>query len=261
MLYLIDPPALGGGVGKVKPIDVVQNELICVTQMTQMKKCLVIASTYREIEPFMKAYREDMSKWDDRLEIDVLVTGVGLTATTYSLARQVFLKRPDLVIQAGIAGSFDKRIKPGSVHIVSDDCIGDEMVIDGRKLFTVFDLGLRKKDHPPYRNEWLKNPHREVLKMTGLDSVKAISVNQVNTDKKTIRILRKKYKASLESMEGAALHLVCLCENIPFLQIRAVSNVVGERRKEKWKLGKSVSVLNKTLFEMLDRLAIQKQNP
>ena len=229
--------------------------------MKEMKKCLVIASTPREIEPFMKAYRQDMSKWEDQLEIDVLVTGVGLTATTYSLTGQIALKRPDLVIQAGIAGSFDKKIKPGSVQVVSDDCIGDEMVIDGRKLFTVFDLGLRKKDHPPYRNEWLKNPHRDLLKMTGIEPVKAISVNQINTDKKTIRILRKKYKASLESMEGAALHLVCLCENIPFLQIRAVSNVVGERRKEKWKLGKSVSVLNKTLLELLDQLAMQKQNP
>ena len=255
MLYLVDPPALGGGIRKVNPIAVVQNELICGTKM---KNCLIIASTLREIEPFIKSYRKDTGTRENRIGIDVLITGVGLTATTYSLTRQVSLKRPDIVIQAGIAGSFDKEIKPGTVCAVGADRIGDEIVIDRNKLFTVFDLGLRKKDQQPYRNEWLKNPHKEILKLSALPAVRSISVNEINTDRKMIRLLKKEYGASLESMEGAALHLVCLSENIPFLQVRAVSNQVGERRKEKWKFGKSITELNRILLELLVKLSLQK---
>ena len=34
-------------------------------------------------------------------------------------------------------------------------------------------------------------------------------------------------------MEGAALHYACIMEHIPFIQLRAVSNFVGERDKNK----------------------------
>jgi futalosine hydrolase len=64
--------------------------------------CLLVAATTKEIAPFLDRYRADAGN----TQVDVLITGVGLTATTYSLAKQVGLKKPDLVIQAGIAGFF-----------------------------------------------------------------------------------------------------------------------------------------------------------
>jgi len=52
-------------------------------------------------------------------------------------------------------------------------------------------------------------------------------------------------------MEGAGLHYVCLQENIPFLQLRAVSNDVGQRDKSKWDLSTSIGALNKELTNIL----------
>jgi futalosine hydrolase len=40
-------------------------------------------------------------------------------------------------------------------------------------------------------------------------------------------------------MEGAALHMVCLENKIPFLQIRGISNWIGERDKSKWKIAEA----------------------
>ena len=45
-----------------------------------------------------------------------------------------------------------------------------------------------------------------------------------------------KFLPVIESMEGAALHYVCLMEKIPFLQIRSISNYIGERDKKKWNM-------------------------
>jgi futalosine hydrolase len=55
-------------------------------------------------------------------------------------------------------------------------------------------------------------------------------------------------------MEGAALHYVALCEKIPFLQLRAVSNYVGERDKNKWALREAIANLNMELQRILIKL-------
>ena len=41
---------------------------------------------------------------------------------------------------------------------------------------------------------------------------------------------------------GAALHYVCREMNIPFLQIRAASNYIGERDKEKWQMKEAIGL-------------------
>ena len=223
-----------------------------------MEKCLLIASTFAEIEPFLTHFTGENPAWAGELELDVFVTGVGLTQTAYGLTKQIALKKPGLVIQAGLAGALDKKTKPGNVYLVSSDRVGDEIVFEKGKLVTMTGLGLRKSSQPPYKNEWLTNPHKALLKRAGLPRVKAISANQVSTDKKTIRAYRDHYKASLESMEGAALHLVCLSEQIPFLQLRAVSNPVGERDKKKWKMKKATRQLNRALIALMEEIAKHK---
>src|SRR5258705_4301847 len=97
---------------------------------------LLIAATAKEIAPFLQYYRNEQNL----LNIDILITGIGLTSTTYHLIRQLQLKRPELVIQAGIAGCFNKQLSLGSVLIIGQDMIADESVVESGKLKTLFDL-------------------------------------------------------------------------------------------------------------------------
>ena len=62
------------------------------------------------------------------------------------------------------------------------------------------------------------------------------------------------FNADIETMEGAALHYVCLQEHIPFLQIRSISNHVGERDKTKWKIKEAIENLNKELQILINDL-------
>src|SRR4026207_2318190 len=104
--------------------------------------CLLIAAPAPEIAPFLFPYRNTQEQFTQGRNIDVLVTGIGLTATAYHLAKQLQLKRPELVIQAGVAGCFDHQWPLGSVLAIRQDTIADESVVEMKKLKTLFDLKL-----------------------------------------------------------------------------------------------------------------------
>lgn len=216
--------------------------------------CLLTAATAFEIAPFLEHYRNSDLPFYVDIHIDVLITGVGLTAATYNLQKQIQVKKPDLVIQAGIGGSFDKRLAMGTVVAVKKDTIADLGVIEKKQFQSVFDMGFAMPNQFPYKKGWLVNPGLHLLKRNSLKKVTAISVNQVTSSSKMAGLYEEKYQPMVESMEGAALHYVCLMENIPFLQLRSISNYIGERNKKKWEVKKAVSHLNNELIRLLNSL-------
>jgi futalosine hydrolase len=211
---------------------------------------LLIAATVKEIAPFLEHYRNTQKL----LYVDILITGIGLTSTTYHITKQLQLKQPDLVIQAGVAGCFDKQMPLGSVVIVKQDTIADESVMELKKLKTLFELNLVPQNQFPYDKGWLMNSNNTFIRRSRIKTVKGISVNQITTSKEIIRFYKKKFNPVTESMEGAALHYVCLLENIPFLQVRSISNYIGERNKKRWNMNESINNLNKELLRLLGTL-------
>ena len=211
------------------------------------KNILVAAATAKEISPFIESTRAG-----NFTNIDILITGIGLTASTYHLTRQLALKKYGLVIQPGVAGCFDPKIGLGEVVAIKQDAIADQSVIELEKLKTLFDLDLVPQDQYPYKKGWLINPHKGILKKMKLKIVNGVSVNQISTSKQMIKFYREVFDPVTESMEGAALHYVCLSENVPFLQIRSISNYIGERNKQKWDMMNSIVNLNETLIKIIN---------
>lgn len=62
----------------------------------------------------------------------------------------------------------------------------------------------------------------------------SLTVAGVSGDPARAAALRKRYDPLTENMEGFALALACRCGHIPFVELRAVSNAVGERNKRAW---------------------------
>jgi futalosine hydrolase len=215
--------------------------------------CLLVAATVMEISPFLAYYRDAKNSLADDLDIDILITGIGLTATTYSISRQIQIRRPELIIQAGIGGCFDQSIPLGSVMAIKQEAIGDQAVIESGKMKTLFDLGLVPGNQFPFLKGWLINKSG-VLKKTKLKKVKGITTNEITTAKQRIKLYQESFDPAIESLEGAALHYVCLMEKIQFLQIRSVSNYIGERNKKNWNLKDSIVNLNKELTGLLESL-------
>ena len=210
---------------------------------------LLIAATAKEIELFFEYYKNTKKTQN----IDILITGIGLTATTYRLLKQLQLKRPDMVIQAGVAGSFDKEIPLGAVVVVKKETIADQSVIELKRLKTLFDLQLIPHDQFPFKKGWLEN-NNEALKKLRLKKVNAISVNEITTSKQRVQFYEKSFQPAIESMEGAALHYTCLMEKIPFIQLRSISNYIAERDKTKWDMKKSIVNLNQELIRLVETI-------
>ncbi|MBM3415464.1 MAG: futalosine hydrolase [Bacteroidetes bacterium] len=212
--------------------------------------CLVIAATPIEIAPFLAELKAEKLT---NADIDVLITGIGLTATTYSLMEQLRIKRPDLIIQAGVGGCFDKTVPLGKVLAIKIEAIADQSVVELNKLKTLFDLKLVPQNNFPFKRGWLVNNNR-VLKKMKLRKVTGVTVNEITTSAERVKFYRKKFNPVIESMEGAALHYVCLKEKIPFIQLRSVSNYIAERNKKNWNMKESILNLNAELIKLLSQL-------
>lgn len=205
------------------------------------------------------------------LEIDTLYTseskrmkvifhqgGVGLLANSVALMRMAYEEKPDLVVQVGVAGCFDPSVPLGNIFAVKDDLPGDIGVEEDGKWKDIFDLKLEKPGYPPFEKKRLPNQHIDQYNLLQLPLATAVTVNEISTRQDRIQQLKKKYDPLLETMEGAALHYVCRELNIPFLQIRSVSNYVGERDKTKWQLQEAISNLNQTILKYVEQLYIIK---
>jgi futalosine hydrolase len=202
-------------------------------------KLLVVAATEAEIKLFTEA---------DKGKTETLITGVGMTATTYALTRKLQTNKYDLVIQAGVGGSFDRNIELGTVVFVNSDRYGDLGAEDHDDYLDIFDLGLLQKDVHPFKGGMLYNPLADIKSITGLRETSGLTVNTVSGNERTIEC-RAKYGCTVESMEGAAFHYVCLMENVPFAQIRSISNYVMPRDKNQWKMKEAIINLNNWLID------------
>ena len=203
-------------------------------------RILLIAATKLEIEPIIA----------ENTAIDVLITGVGVPSTLYLLQKIVQQIQPNLVIQAGIAGAFSDKLQLGEVVLVKQDTFGD-LGMEQEEAFTpIFQTDFMDKDEFPFIDGWLMNPTPFTAPST-LKAVKAITVNKVSDSLLQKQQTISNFSPEIESMEGAALHYVCLQQKIPFIQIRGISNWVGERDKSKWKIKEAVSNLNIELKKMI----------
>ena len=201
---------------------------------------LIVAATELEIAPFIQL----------DLPVDILITGVGAPATIYHLQKKLQEKKYKSVIQAGIAGTFTSSLALGDTVIVERDCFADIGINENGAFTYIFDTNLANKNVFPYSEGWLVND-KLVKEKVPLPLVNAVTINTISDSIKQKNILLQKFGAQIETMEGAALHFVCLQEKVNFLQLRSISNEVGERDKTKWKMKEAIVNLNKELVKLL----------
>ena len=206
-------------------------------------KLLVVAATEFEIAPYILK----------NTAADILITGVGSPACIYALTKRLQQFKYDFVIQAGIAGTFKNSFPLGETFFIKSDVFADLGIYENESFFTLFEKSFADPNNVPYKNGWLENSIKNTFNVS---IAKSITVNTVTDNFLQTNMFTQKYDPDLESMEGAAFHYVCIQENVPFLQLRSVSNFVGERIKTNWKIKESVENLNHHLSRIVLELAI-----
>jgi futalosine hydrolase len=198
------------------------------------QRILLIAATQQEILPYLQTPHHH----------DVLITGVGIPSAIFRLTKKLAHHHYDLVVQAGIAGAFENSFaKTGHVVQVVKDAFGDLGAFENGSFTDLQQMDLN------YDPTWLNGGNIK----TGLPEVTGITVQTVTGDKMVLSALLSKWHPDVESMEGAAAAYVCQQKNVPFVQIRAISNIAGERDKSKWKTGEAIANLNNALATFLEK--------
>ncbi len=224
-------------------------------------KILLIAATEAEITPFIKhieacwEHKNNRFLYKDDIELEYVITGVGMLVTTYALTKKLQNRQYDLVLQVGIAGSYDRSLKLGDVVWVKSEQLADLRVEDHDEYIDVFELGLIEKDAYPFTGSKLLNKDDyERIHVEEIIGVDAITVNTVTGKGSSIKHMCKKYQCEIESMEGAALHYVCLMEGVAFLQLRGISNYVEPRNKDAWDIETAILRVNNYLVKYLENV-------
>jgi futalosine hydrolase len=218
-------------------------------------KVLIVSATTFEIEPLLSKMgashyctTNPIHGIYKNIEIDFLVTGIGMVATSYYTAK-VLNKTYNLALNIGICGSFNNNLEIGNVVNVYEDCFSELGAEDGEEFVPLEELKLDGITKVSNINQVFFNSVIELLpKVTG------ITVNTTHGNEKRIDNVFQKFHPYVESMEGAAFMFVCEQEQIPYLQIRAVSNIVERRNKNNWNIPLAIVNLNKKIVEVLDSL-------
>ena len=209
-------------------------------------KILLVAATLAEIEPTMEQLPLKIGINDFRKhQVFVLITGVGMVATAYALGKTFGAEQFDLAINAGIAGSFIKRISLGEVVRVSEDCFPELGAEDGEDFVSIDQLGFGKSGVvPPEYNHGLGD----------FRQVRGITVNKVHGNEFSIEKTLKRLSPDVESMEGAAFFYACNDVNLPGIQLRAISNYIEKRNRANWNISLAVKNLNDALINIFSEL-------
>ncbi|MBL0340992.1 MAG: futalosine hydrolase [Bacteroidetes bacterium] len=215
-----------------------------------MAKILLVAATEIEAAFLIKQSKKIKNQplWSlqgsKKHLVDVLVTGIGITATTYKLTKALILTKYDLAINIGICGSLDNALQPVKLVNIITDRFGDFGAEDGEKNIDIFEMGLMNKNEPPFKNGLLTASFKKRLNcLEAIKSTNAITVQRAHGAVASIKKATKNYGKVVESMEGAAFFYVCLKEKVKCLQVRAISNKVEKRNKKNWKTNEAVNAI------------------
>ena len=226
-----------------------------------MKRVLIVVATEREIIPFVQFLKEEKSKIRNSIfcetgyAFDISVTGVGLVNTAYQMGKNLATKKYDIALNVGVAGAYNSVLELGEITEVVSEQFADFGAEDADGGFLdIFQMKLIDGNVAPFTNNKLIN--KKPLKSLGLKLVEGISVQTVRGFEQTIDRTKRKFKADVESMEGAAFFQACLDTHTPFAEIRAISNYVAPRDTTTWKMKDAIIELNVWLIEQFHNRVI-----
>ncbi len=180
-----------------------------------------------------------------RAGVETLVAGIGPVDAAARVARALIAQKYDMVVNAGIAGAFE-----GVAHVGDGVVVGEELFEiqqeNGAPL--VLPPGNLLADRVPSDTQLI-----EAITALGFPLVRGITVSQVTATEATAAHLRGR-GAEIESMEGFAVLRAAQLAGIPAIEVRGISNIVGERSKSEWNFDAGIMGLRRVLNATLDLL-------
>ena len=189
-------------------------------------------------------------------------TGIGSVNAAHALTCQLEKQLPDLVIQFGIGGAYVPTGLPiGAVVLATEEIYGDVGVLtpEGWKPADEIGLPLAHGD-PPHFNRF---PLDSQLASTAAEICGArcgsfVTVSQCSGVQAVGDALHARFNALCESMEGAAAAHICTLYDIPFLEVRGISNLVEDRDPTRWDIPGAADAAQSALIKIISDKKIMR---
>ncbi|TAF45134.1 MAG: futalosine hydrolase [Sphingobacteriales bacterium] len=216
---------------------------------------LLVAATKAELKnviSFFHFKEESSSFTTEGIDVEILITGVGMVATAFALGQKLAAKKYDLAINAGIAGTFTRNLNMGDVVWVKQDIFAELGAEYDSQFLTIDELGLGQAATLPHFN----NQNKQISNLLkSLKPVNGVSVNKVSGNFKNIQKIIHRLNPDIETMEGAAFYYACQQSQTPCVQLRGISNFIEKRNTDNWDVRKAVSSVNATLIRFFKSFA------
>lgn len=171
-----------------------------------MKNIVIVIPTRQESEFFVRS------------GIRVVNCGVGMAECAAATARLLASGKPDLVILAGVAGTYTDDIEVGETVAVASETIGDLGRWSGKASTCCGKCG-EGAFTPLFQTTYPAPVIPE-----GFRAVRSNTVDMAGG----LLTVSAQIEAEIENMEGAAFLAVCAAMDVPAMEIRTVSNRVGQ---------------------------------
>jgi len=200
-------------------------------------KILIITATITEADKlieFLKLKKQsDYIYSSETYETDLLISGVGIPAIVFSMLTYHKISTYELIVNCGIAGSYNEKLQIGSVSNICSDSFGDIGFNTENGFENVFDSKFNDKFINIFNNGFIYNSSDYPVFFKDLQKTKSVTVN--------IPEIRNYPDTDLETMEGAAFMMVCKYFKKNYIQIRGISNIIGNTERKDWNFRKPIS--------------------
>ena len=192
----------------------------------------------------------------------IVETGIGAVNTAHALTCVLESERPQLVLQLGVGGAYlGSGLGIGDIALASEEVYGDIGVRTGNSWQDASEIGipvLQLKES--FYNRFVLDRRvvewaEEVMRSTGMATATGtfVTVQECSGTAALGRERSERFAAICENMEGAAAAHLCRLYEVPFIELRGVSNMVEDRRKETWDLPKATANAQRAALELLRR--------
>lgn len=174
--------------------------------------------------------------------VEMLVTGVGPIEASAGVSRALAQSSYQLVIGAGIAGAFAGAAEVGEGVVVSEEFC--EICLEtGQSL--ALPAGQRVVDRASSDLKLVDG-----LVELGFRSLHGLTVSKVTATDSTARRLAE-HGVGVESMEGFAVLRAAEIAGVPAIEVRGISNLVGDRDRSQWNFAAGVRGLERILTSLI----------
>ncbi len=180
----------------------------------------------------------------DGRPVTVVLTGVGKANAAAATALAIERYAPRTLLLTGIGGAYPGApLGLGDVALAVAEVHLDTGVGHGATWQGMASLGFALLPGPPPRYNRMDldaASARELASRLGVHALVFGTAESVTADAATAMELRRRHDVAIESMEGAAVAQVALAMGVDVVEIRGVSNVVGERDRSRWDIAGAI---------------------